>query len=86
MAAWDPFRRSGPSNTALDVLTATPGRLLDLIDRKHLSLSNVEAVVFDEGGPHFDMGFINDIKKIVKLLPPKRQTLLFSATMPNAVF
>ncbi len=69
----------------VDVLTATPGRLLDLIDRKHLSLANVEAVVFDEADRMFDMGFINDIKKIVKLIPAKRQTLLFSATMPAAI-
>ena len=69
----------------VDVLTATPGRLLDLIDRGHLILSLVETVVLDEADRMFDMGFIRDVKRIVALLPAKRQTLLFSATMPPEI-
>ena len=66
----------------VDVLVATPGRLLDLIDQKYLSLRNLEIFVLDEADRMLDMGFIHDIKKVVKLLPAKRQTLFFSATMP----
>jgi ATP-dependent RNA helicase RhlE len=69
----------------VDVLTATPGRLLDLIDRGHLTLSAVETVVLDEADRMFDMGFIRDVKKIVALLPRVRQTVLFSATMPPEI-
>src|SRR6056297_178413 len=68
-----------------DVLIATPGRLLDLIDQGHITLSNIEYFVLDEADRMLDMGFINDIKKILKLLPRKRQTLFFSATMPNNI-
>ena len=69
----------------VDVLTATPGRLLDLIERGHLVLSSVETVVLDEADRMFDMGFIRDVKRIVALLPKNRQTLLFSATMPPEI-
>jgi ATP-dependent RNA helicase RhlE len=69
----------------VDVLTATPGRLLDLIDRNHLLLSSVETVVLDEADRMFDMGFIRDVRRIVALLPKKRQTVLFSATMPPEI-
>jgi ATP-dependent RNA helicase RhlE len=68
-----------------DVVVATPGRLLDHIQRGTLNLSLVEILVLDEADRMFDMGFINDIRKIVKELPEKRQTLLFSATMPAAI-
>ncbi|MCA1763036.1 MAG: DEAD/DEAH box helicase, partial [Flavobacteriales bacterium] len=68
-----------------EVLIATPGRLLDLIDQRHISLSQIEYFVLDEADRMLDMGFINDIKKILKLLPRKRQTLFFSATMPNKI-
>ncbi len=64
------------------ILTATPGRLLDLIDRGHVNLGKIEAIVLDEADRMFDMGFIRDIKRIVSLLPKDRQTVMFSATMP----
>ena len=66
----------------VDVLVACPGRLLDLMERGSLSLDDVSVVVLDEADRMLDMGFINDVKKIIATLPQKRQTLLFSATMP----
>src|SRR3978361_364727 len=66
----------------VDVLVATPGRLLDLVQSNGLKLSAVEFLVLDEADRMLDMGFINDIRKVVAKLPTKRQTLLFSATMP----
>jgi ATP-dependent RNA helicase RhlE len=69
----------------VDVVVATPGRLLDLIQRGTMNLSMIEVLVLDEADRMFDMGFINDIRKIVAQLPAERQTLLFSATMPDAI-
>ena len=69
----------------VDILVATPGRLLDLINQRHVVLASVEALVLDEADRMLDMGFINDIRKILALMPTKRQTLLFSATMPDAI-
>ena len=69
----------------IDILVATPGRLLDLQDQGHIDLSHVEFLVLDEADRMLDMGFIRDIRKIVQLVPKKRQTLLFSATMPNSI-
>jgi ATP-dependent RNA helicase RhlE len=69
----------------VDVLVATPGRLLDLIDRRSLSLRDVEVFVLDEADRMLDLGFIHDLRRIVKLLPAKRQTLFFSATMPAPI-
>ena len=69
----------------VDVLIATPGRLLDLFDRGTLILSDMKVLVIDEADRMLDMGFIPDIEKIVSKLPPFRQTLLFSATMPDEV-
>ena len=66
----------------VDVLVATPGRLLDLMDQGIVSLRDVEYFVLDEADRMLDMGFINDIKKIIAQLPTKRQSLFFSATMP----
>jgi len=66
----------------VDVLVATPGRLLDLIDRRSLSLRDVEILVLDEADQMLDLGFIHALKRIVTLLPKQRQTLFFSATMP----
>jgi len=63
-----------------DIVVATPGRLLDLIQQQHLNLSSVEHFVLDEADRMLDMGFIRDIRKIIALLPNKRQNLLFSAT------
>lgn len=69
----------------VDVLVATPGRLLDLNNDKALTLAAVEIVVFDEADRMLDMGFIHDVRKIIALLPKQRQTLLFSATMPAEI-
>jgi len=70
----------------VDVLVATPGRLLDLIDQRCVDLSQVEFFVLDEVDRMLDMGFYRDVKRIVALLPPKRQSLFFSATLaPNIV-
>jgi ATP-dependent RNA helicase RhlE len=69
----------------VDVLVATPGRLLDLVKSNALRLGEVECLVLDEADRMLDMGFIHDIRKIVAKLPIKRQTLMFSATMPHAI-
>ncbi len=69
----------------VDVLVATPGRLLDLISQKYISLADIEYFVLDEADQMLDMGFIHDIKKLLKLLPKQRQSLFFSATMPAAI-
>jgi ATP-dependent RNA helicase RhlE len=65
-----------------DILIATPGRLLDLINQKYISLSNIKLFVLDEADRMLDMGFITDVKKIIEKLPEKRQSMFFSATMP----
>ena len=79
----------GPQTTLLnkgvDILIATPGRLLDLMDQGYISLKDIEYFVLDEADRMLDMGFINDIKKIIAKLPTKRQSLYFSATMPDSI-
>ncbi|MEV5939376.1 DEAD/DEAH box helicase [Streptomyces sp. NPDC051994] len=69
----------------VDVIVGTPGRLLDLAGQRKLDLSNVKALVLDEADEMLDLGFLPDVEKIIQHLPPKRQTMLFSATMPGAV-
>ena len=69
----------------IDILVATPGRLLDLIGQHEIDLSFVEIFVLDEADRMLDMGFIHDVKRVITLLPKKRQTLLFSATMPDEI-
>jgi ATP-dependent RNA helicase RhlE len=69
----------------VDIVVACPGRLLDHVGQKTVNLSHVEVLVLDEADRMFDMGFLPDVRKIVKQLPAKRQTLLFSATMPQEV-
>jgi ATP-dependent RNA helicase RhlE len=69
----------------IDIVSACPGRLLDHIERKTIDLSHVEVLVLDEADHMFDMGFLPDVRRIVKHLPAKRQTLLFSATMPDDI-
>jgi len=68
-----------------DILVATPGRLLDLIDQKAFGLSGVEILVLDEADQMLDLGFIHALRKISQLVPKERQTLFFSATMPTAI-
>jgi ATP-dependent RNA helicase RhlE len=68
-----------------DVLVATPGRLLDLVNQKHVRLGAVSTLVIDEADRMFDMGFIRDVRKIVAMLPRTRHSMLFSATMPGEV-
>ena len=72
-------------NKGIDILVATPGRLLDLVNQGHINLSAVQHLILDEADNMLDMGFIHDLKKILKLVPQKRQTLFFSATMPKAI-
>ena len=69
--------------TGMDVLVATPGRLLDLAGQGLLELRQLEVFVLDEADRMLDMGFIHDVRKVIRLLPQKRQTLFFSATMPR---
>lgn len=69
----------------VDVLVATPGRLLDFISQGIISLKNLEIFVLDEADRMLDMGFVHDVKRVVKLLPQKRQTLFFSATFPTEI-
>jgi len=68
-----------------DILVATPGRLIDLLDRKAITLKDIEVLILDEADQMMDMGFIHALKKIVTLVPKKRQTLFFSATMVPAI-
>ena len=68
-----------------DILIATPGRLMDLVNQGYVHLDYLEIFVLDEADRMLDMGFIHDIKKILKLLPKKKQTMLFSATMPKEI-
>ena len=72
-------------NRSVDVLIVTPGRLLDLFGRGKILLTGIKILVIDEADRMLDMGFIPDVEKIVSLLPPLRQTLFFSATMPPAI-
>jgi len=69
----------------VDVLIATPGRLMDLERQKHVSLDKVEIFVLDEADRMLDLGFVHEIKRIITKLPPRRQSLLFSATMPPTI-
>jgi len=70
----------------VDILVATPGRLLDLIFKNIVDLSQVKNIIFDEADRMLDMGFLPDINRILKVIPPERQTLLFSATFDDAIF
>ncbi|MEU1373365.1 DEAD/DEAH box helicase [Streptomyces triculaminicus] len=69
----------------VDVIVGTPGRLLDLAGQKKLSLAHIKALVLDEADEMLDLGFLPDVERIITMLPAKRQTMLFSATMPGAV-
>lgn len=69
----------------VDILVATPGRLLDLMQQRHISLEGIQYFVLDEADRMLDMGFVQDVKRIISRLPVKRQTLFFSATMPAEI-
>lgn len=69
----------------VDILVATPGRLLDLMNQGFISLSNIQLFVLDEADRMLDMGFVHDVKRIITKLPARRQTLFFSATMPSEI-
>jgi ATP-dependent RNA helicase RhlE len=81
--------KQGPQTLALhrgvDILVATPGRLLDLLNQRLLSLRGVEILVLDEADRMLDMGFIHDIRRVIAQVPARRQTLMFSATMPGEI-
>jgi len=78
-------RQTRDLQRGVDILVATPGRLLDLIEQKKLSLFDVKYLVLDEADRMLDMGFIHDVKKIVSMVRKERQTMLFSATMPSEI-
>jgi len=74
-----------PLKMGVDILVATPGRLLDLQNQGYIKLNDLSIFVLDEADRMLDMGFIHDVKKIIKLIPEKRQSLFFSATMPESI-
>jgi len=80
-----PMKSVREVSRGLDVLVATPGRLLDLVDQRAVDLSRLEILVLDEADQMLDLGFIHALKRIVQLVPKTRQTLFFSATMPKAI-
>jgi superfamily II DNA/RNA helicase len=69
----------------VDIVVGTPGRLLDLAEQRHLALGRVSALVLDEADEMLDLGFLPDVERIIRMLPEKRQTMLFSATMPGPI-
>ncbi|MFT4263137.1 MAG: DEAD/DEAH box helicase, partial [Nocardioides sp.] len=71
--------------TGVDVVVGTPGRIIDMVNRKHLDLSQVKTLVLDEADEMLDLGFLPDVEKILRFTPVSRQTMLFSATMPAAI-
>ncbi len=79
------FAQVNTLKNGVDILIATPGRLLDLMNQGHISLSDIEIFVLDEADRMLDMGFIHDVKKLLTVLPKKRQSLFFSATMPPEI-
>jgi ATP-dependent RNA helicase RhlE len=79
------FNQVNKLRRGVDILIATPGRLLDLISQRYVHLQHIKMFVLDEADRMLDMGFINDVKKIIAKLPAKRQTLFFSATMPPEI-
>jgi ATP-dependent RNA helicase RhlE len=79
------FKQTQILQRGVDILVATPGRLLDLIEQRYISLNDIKLFVLDEADRMLDMGFVHDVKRIVSKLPQKRQTLFFSATMPSEI-
>jgi ATP-dependent RNA helicase RhlE len=79
------FQQTNELRRGVDILIATPGRLLDLIAQKFINLKSIKMFVLDEADRMLDMGFIHDVRKVIALLPQKKQTLFFSATMPPEI-
>jgi len=79
------FQQTRELRSGVDILIATPGRLLDLIAQKFINLKSIKMFVLDEADRMLDMGFIHDVRKIIALLPQRKQTLFFSATMPPEI-
>ena len=79
------YAQTSALRSGIDILVATPGRLLDLMHQGHVHLRDIELFVLDEADRMLDMGFVNDVKKVIARLPAKRQTLFFSATMPYEI-
>jgi len=79
------YHQTDKLRQGVDILVATPGRLLDLINQNYIKLSHIKILVLDEADRMLDMGFIHDVKKIISLMPAKKQTLFFSATMPPEI-
>ena len=79
------YNQTNALRRGVDILIATPGRLLDLVEQRFISLQHIQTFVLDEADRMLDMGFIHDVKKIITKLPAKRQTLFFSATMPPEI-
>jgi ATP-dependent RNA helicase RhlE len=78
-------RQVGDLNRGMDIVVATPGRLLDLIQQGYVDLAHVETLILDEADRMLDMGFLPDLKRIIARVPTERQTLLFSATLPRSI-
>jgi len=78
-------RQQRALQSGIDILVATPGRLIDLLDRRALTLANIEVLVLDEADQMLDLGFIHALKRLMPLLPKTRQSLFFSATMPKTI-
>jgi ATP-dependent RNA helicase RhlE len=79
------YSQVGSLRRGIDILVATPGRLLDLMNQRHVSLQDIQFFVLDEADRMLDMGFVQDVRRIIAKLPAKRQTLFFSATMPPEI-
>lgn len=79
------YHQTNQLRKGIDILIATPGRLLDLVSQRFIDLQYIKMFVLDEADRMLDMGFINDVKKVIARLPQKRQTLFFSATMPDEI-
>ena len=76
---------STPSKSGVDIVVGTPGRLIDLANRRSLDLSHVHSLVLDEADEMLDLGFLPDVERLLRQTPETRQTMLFSATMPSAI-
>ena len=85
MAVSGADRQIKASRNGVEILVACPGRLLDLIQQRHAKMNRIEILVLDEADRMFDMGFLPDVRRVIKAVPEQRQTMLFSATFPASV-